>query len=156
ENLGISRSDAKEIIDNYFEQYQGITTYMTNQKEFAKTHGYIETINGRQRYVKDIHTANYVVRWFAKRNSINMPIQGSAADMNKLAMIRVHQRMHHENMESRMVLQVHDELVFDVPKTEVEGMKKLVQEEMENAMPLPHRVPVKAEAGLGANRLEAH
>jgi DNA polymerase I-like protein with 3'-5' exonuclease and polymerase domains len=122
---------------------------------FAKEHGYVETLLGRRRYLRDINSGNFTVRGFAERNAINAPIQGSAADMIKLAMINIHKRMQKEgNLKSKMILQVHDELLFDVYKPEVEYMKQLVKEEMEKAMTL--QVPVIAEAGVGDNWLEAH
>lgn len=156
QNIGVSRTEAKQLIDNYFEQYAAIKSYMDKQIAFAKEHGYVETILGRKRWLRDINSGNAVVRGFAERNAINMPIQGSAADMIKLAMIQIHQRMKKENMQSKMLLQVHDELVFEVPVTEIEMMKTLVLEEMKKAMPLPHEVPVEAEVGIGNNWLEAH
>ncbi len=156
QNIGVSRTEAKQLIDNYFEQYAAIKSYMDKQIAFAKEHGYVETILGRKRWLRDINSGNAVVRGFAERNAINMPIQGSAADMIKLAMIQIHQRMKKENVQSKMLLQVHDELVFEVPVTEIEMMKTLVLEEMKKAMPLPHEVPVEAEVGTGNNWLEAH
>ena len=156
QNIGVSRTEAKQLIDNYFEQYAAIKSYMDKQIAFAKEHGYVETILGRKRWLRDINSGNAVVRGFAERNAINMPIQGSAADMIKLAMIQIHQRMKKENVQTKMLLQVHDELVFEVPVTEIEMMKKLVLEEMKKAMPLPHEVPVEAEVGIGHNWLEAH
>ncbi|MFN7691425.1 MAG: DNA polymerase I, partial [Bacteroidota bacterium] len=156
QNIGVSRTEAKQLIDNYFEQYAAIKSYMDKQIAFAKEHGYVETILGRKRWLRDINSGNAVVRGFAERNAINMPIQGSAADMIKLAMIQIHQRMKKENVQSKMLLQVHDELVFEVPVTEIEMMKTLVLEEMKKAMPLPHEVPVEAEVGIGNNWLEAH
>jgi DNA polymerase-1 len=156
QNIGVSRTEAKQLIDNYFEQYAAIKSYMDKQILFAKEHGYVETILGRKRWLRDINSSNAVVRGFAERNAINMPIQGSAADMIKLAMIQIHQRMKKENVQSKMLLQVHDELVFEVPVTEIEMMKTLVLEEMKKAMPLPNGVPVEAEVGIGHNWLEAH
>ncbi|MFN5711531.1 MAG: DNA polymerase I [Bacteroidota bacterium] len=156
QNIGVSRTEAKQLIDNYFEQYAAIKSYMDKQIAFAKEHGYVETILGRKRWLRDINSGNAVVRGFAERNAINMPIQGSAADMIKLAMIQIHQRMKKENVQSKMLLQVHDELVFEVPVTEIEMMKTLVLEEMKKDMPLPHEVPVEAEVGIGNNWLEAH
>jgi DNA polymerase-1 len=156
QNIGVSRTEAKQLIDNYFEQYAAIKSYMDKQILVAKEHGYVETILGRKRWLRDINSGNAVVRGFAERNAINMPIQGSAADMIKLAMIQIHQRMKKENVQSKMLLQVHDELVFEVPVTEIEMMKTLVLEEMKKAMPLPNGVPVEAEVGTGHNWLEAH
>jgi DNA polymerase-1 len=154
ENLGISRTEAKEIIDNYFKQFPGIRTYMDDVIENARTHGYVETLMGRRRYLRDINSNNATVRSFAERNAINAPIQGAAADMIKMAMIRIHKRMQEKPYKSKMLLQVHDELLFDVHKDEVEEITNLVKTEMQNAMPLS--VPVIAEAGTGKNWLEAH
>jgi len=156
DNLGISRTEAKEIIDNYKKEFAGITSYMNNMINFAKEHGYVETLMGRKRWLKDINSANFTVRGFAERNAINSPIQGTAADMIKLAMINIHRRMEKEKIRSKMILQVHDELVFDVRKDEVDTLKPLILEEMKNALVLPNGVPVEAEAGVGSNWLEAH
>ena len=157
QNLGIPRKEATQMIDEYFKQYPGIRTYMSETIEFAKEHGYVQTLQGRRRYLKDINSANFTVRGFAERNAINAPIQGSAADMIKMAMINIHKRLKAEKdniKHSKMILQVHDELVFDAHKDEVELLKKLVVEEMEKAMPM--NVPIKAEVGTGDNWLEAH
>lgn len=154
ENLNISRSEAKEIIDNYFNQYAGVRTYMDNAIARARELGYVETIMQRRRYLPDINSANAVVRGFAERNAINAPIQGSAADIIKLAMIRVFAKMKGLGLMSRLVLQVHDELVFDVHNTELEQMKQLVKEEMENA--LEFAVPLTVDVNYGTNWLEAH
>lgn len=155
-SLGIGRTEAKEIIDNYFKQYPGIKRYMDDTINFAREHGYVQTLKGRKRYLADINSANQTVRGFAERNAINSPIQGTAADMIKLAMIKVHNELKKTSLRSRMILQVHDELVFDVPENEVEEMKQLVVSGMEAAMPLPNDVPVNAEAGVGENWLAAH
>ncbi len=154
ENLGISRTEAKEIIDNYFKQFPGIRTYMDEVIENARKKGYVETLMGRRRYLRDINSANATVRSFAERNAINAPIQGTAADMIKLAMIRIHKRMKEKQYRSRMILQVHDELLFDVHKDELEEMSAMIKQEMQDALPL--KVPVIAEAGWGKNWLEAH
>lgn len=155
QTLGIPRKEAAAIIEEYFKQYPNIKNYMNTTINFAKEHGYVQTLMGRRRYLRDINSANFTVRGFAERNAINAPIQGSAADMIKVAMIKIHQRMKRENnLKSKMILQVHDELLFDVPRNEVETMKQLIKEEMENAMPL--NLPVVAEAGVGDNWLEAH
>lgn len=156
ESLGISRSEAKTIIDNYFEQYSSIKRYMDNTINYAREHGYVETLMGRKRYLRDITSANQTVRGYAERNAINSPIQGTAAEMIKLAMVKVHKALQQHNMRTRMVLQVHDELVFDVPEDEVEAATKLIKENMEAAMVLPHNVPTNAEAGTGKNWLAAH
>ncbi len=156
ESLGISRTEAKTIIDNYFTQYPGIKKYMDDTVNYAKEHSYVETLLGRKRYLRDIHSANHTVRGYAERNAINSPIQGTAAEMIKLAMVKVHNALQSNNLRTRMILQVHDELVFDVPDDEVETVKQLVRENMEGAMKLPNNVPVMAEAGVGGNWLEAH
>jgi DNA polymerase-1 len=155
QSLGIPRKEAGAIIEEYFKQYPNIKKYMNDTIQFAKENGFVQTLMGRRRYLRDINSANFTVRGFAERNAINAPIQGSAADMIKVAMIRIHQRMKNEtSLKSKMILQVHDELLFDVHKSEINEMGKLVKEEMENAMPL--KVPVIAEAGTGENWLEAH
>jgi DNA polymerase I len=157
ESLGIPRKEAAQIIDEYWKQYPRIKAYMSETINTAKEYGYVETLKGRRRYLRDINSANFTVRGFAERNAINAPIQGSAADMIKIAMINIFARMKNSKAEiqnSKMILQVHDELLFDVHKDEVEAMKKLVVEEMENAMQIA--VPIKAEVGVGENWLEAH
>jgi len=154
ENLGISRTEAKGLIDNYFIQYPAIKQYMQDQVEFAKEHGYVQTMLGRKRWLKDINSSNAVVRGFAERNAINMPIQGTAADMIKLAMISIHKAMQSAGFQSKMILQVHDELIFDVYKPELEKLKPLIIEHMKNAMEID--VPIEAELGSGNNWLEAH
>ncbi|WP_440133137.1 DNA polymerase I [Chitinophaga sancti] len=154
ENLGIARSEAKMLIDNYFAQYQAIKDYMDKQIRFAQQNGYVETLLGRKRWLKDINSSNAVVRGYAERNAINMPIQGTAADMIKLAMISIHKTLKSQNLRSKMILQVHDELVFDVHKDEIEIIRPIILEGMRNALPLA--VPVEAEIGLGRNWLEAH
>ena len=156
ENIGIGRKEARTIIDNYFVQYPAIKQYMDRSINFAKEHGYVETVMGRKRWLKDIYSANFTVRGYAERNAINMPIQGTAADMIKLAMIAVHRELEKNKMRTKMVLQVHDELVFDVPMDEVEEAKKLVKHCMESAMKLPNDVPLNVETGTGDNWLEAH
>jgi DNA polymerase-1 len=157
ENLGIPRKEAALIIDEYWKQYPRIKAYMSETINTAKEYGYVETLKGRRRYLRDINSANFTVRGFAERNAINAPIQGGAADMIKIAMIHIHAKMllpENGVLKSRMILQVHDELLFDVHKEEVEALKKLVVTEMENAMQLI--VPIKAEVGVGENWLEAH
>lgn len=156
ENLGISRTEAKEIIDNYKKEFAGITRYMDNMINFAREHGYVRTLKGRKRWLKDINSANFTVRGFAERNAINSPIQGTAADMIKLAMIKLDAAMKSQQLRSRMVLQVHDELVFDVPKEELEIIQPMIVDCMQTAMELPNGVPVIAEVGSGVNWLEAH
>ncbi|MCC7532889.1 MAG: DNA polymerase I [Bacteroidia bacterium] len=155
QNLGISRKEAIAIIDEYWKQYPAIKQYMNTTINFAKDHGYVQTLKGRRRYLRDINSANFTVRGFAERNAINAPIQGSAADMIKIAMINIHEKMNqHPALKSKMILQVHDELLFDVHKEEVSVITELVKKEMENAMEL--KVPVVVEIGLGENWLEAH
>ena len=154
QNLGIPRKEAAEIIESYFNQYPGIKQYMQNTMISAREKGYVETIMGRRRYLRDINSQNATIRGFAERNAINAPIQGSAADMIKLAMIRIHQDIIDQKLASRMTMQVHDELVFDVPKGEVEAMKTIIAERMKHAMPVA--VPIEIEIGQGLNWLEAH
>jgi DNA polymerase I len=154
QNLGISRTEAKQIIDSYFAQYSTIKTYMDKAVKDARENGYVETIMQRRRYLPDINSANAVVRGFAERNAVNAPIQGSAADIVKLAMVAVDKAMVKANVQSKMILQVHDELVFDVHKDEQEIMKVLVKEAMESAVALA--VPMEVEMELANNWLDAH
>lgn len=154
QRLGIPRKEAKEIIDNYFIEYPRIKAYMDESIVFAREHGYVETILGRRRYLRDINSANFTVRGFAERNAINAPIQGSAADMIKVAMITIHKEFSTRNFKSKMLLQVHDELVFDAHKDEVEQIKPVIEEKMKNAIPM--KVPIVVEMGTGTNWLEAH
>lgn len=156
DNLGISRTEAKTIIDNYKKEFSGITKYMDDTINFAREKGYVETLMGRKRWLRDINSANFTVRGFAERNAINSPIQGTAADMIKMAMVKVQDAMKKGKYRSRMILQVHDELVFDAFKDEAEELRALVLENMQSALPLPNEVPVIAEAGVGNNWLEAH
>ena len=156
DNLGISRTEAKEIIDNYKKQFPNIQQYMNDTIHFAQEHGYVQTLMGRKRWLKDINSANFTVRGFAERNAINSPIQGSAADMIKLAMIRIHAAFREQGFKSRMLLQVHDELVFDAHRDEVELIKPVILACMQTAMPLPNEVPTDAEVGVGENWLVAH
>ena len=156
ENLGISRTEAKTIIDNYKKEFSGITKYMDDMINYCREHGYVQTVMGRKRWLRDINSSNFTVRGYAERNAINSPIQGTAADMIKLAMVKVHKTMIEKKMRSKMILQVHDELVFDAVKEEVEELKPLVVECMQSAMTLPNGVPVIAEVGEGVNWLEAH
>ena len=154
ERMELSRSEAADIIKKYFEEYAGIKEYMNRSIALAKERGYAETILGRRRYLRDINGANSVVRGFAERNAINAPIQGSSADMIKIAMIGIHQELEQLKMQSKMILQVHDELVFDAHLDELDTLKSIVQDKMVNAMPLS--VPVVVEINTGANWLEAH
>ena len=156
DNLGISRTEAKTIIDNYKKEFSGIQRYMDDTINFAREHGYVQTLMGRKRWLRDINSANFTVRGFAERNAINSPIQGTAADMIKLAMKKVYEAMNRQKMKSKMIMQVHDELVFDALKSEVKELKPLILENMQAALLLPHGVPVIAECGEGINWLEAH
>ncbi len=156
ENLGISRTEAKEIIDNYKKEFPNIQKYMDQQINQAKELGYVETLMGRKRWLRDINSSNFTVRGFAERNAINSPIQGSAADMIKLAMIKIHDAMKSSSWESKMILQVHDELVFDATQKELPALKELILSCMTSAMELPNGVPVEAEIGVGKNWLLAH
>jgi DNA polymerase-1 len=154
QNLNISRKEAKSIIDNYFEQFAGLKTFQEANIEFARANGYVETIMGRRRYLKDIHSANAVVRGFAERNAINAPIQGSAADIIKVAMIDIHNEFQKQGFKSKMIMQVHDELVFDAHRDELEIIKPIVEDKMQNAVKLI--VPLKVDMDTGNNWLEAH
>ncbi len=154
QRLGIPRKEAAEIIENYFSQYPGIKKYMEQQIQFAREHGYVETIMGRRRYLKDINSANGPVRGFAERNAINAPIQGSSADMIKIAMIRIFEAFNKHKLRSKIILQVHDELVIDTFKEELKQVQRIVKEKMENAMKL--HVPVVVDMNTGHNWLEAH
>ncbi len=156
ENLNVSRGEAKEIIENYKKQFPNIQAYMDDTIKFARENGYVQTLMGRKRWLKDINSGNFTVRGFAERNAINSPIQGTAADMIKLAMIRVHEEFSKLNLKSKMILQVHDELVFDAHKDEVEMIKPIILECMQTALPLPNGVPTDAEVGTGLNWLQAH
>ncbi|PQJ79777.1 DNA polymerase I [Polaribacter porphyrae] len=150
----LSRSEAKELIDTYYETYPKLKAYMSAQVDFAREHGYVETVLDRRRYLKDINSRNAMVRSGAERNAVNAPIQGSAADIIKLAMINIHNRFEKENFKSKMLLQVHDELVFDAYKDELETIKPIIKYEMENAFKMI--VPLDVEMGIGYNWLEAH
>jgi len=154
QNLNIPRREAKEIIDSYFEQYPDIKTFMDKSIDLAKENGFVETIMHRKRYLRDINSSNGIVRGHAERNAINAPIQGSAADIIKIAMINIHQEMKKRNLQSKMLLQVHDELVFDLHIPEQDEMIKLVIDKMENA--IDFAVPLKVEYGIADNWLDAH
>jgi DNA polymerase I len=156
DNLGISRTEAKLIIDNYKKEFSGINRYMEETINFAKEKGYVETLMGRKRWLRDINSSNFTVRGFAERNAINSPIQGTAADMIKLAMTAMHAAIKKEKLQSKMILQVHDELIFDALREEAEQLKPLIVSCMQNAMTLPNNVPVIAEVGQGENWLAAH
>ncbi|SKB54827.1 DNA polymerase I [Salegentibacter holothuriorum] len=150
----LSRAEAKELIDTYYKTYPKLTGYIADQIDFARENGYVQTILGRRRYLKDINSQNAVVRGAAERNAVNAPIQGSAADIIKLAMINIYRKLTERKFKTKMLLQVHDELVFDAHKDEVEEVKKMIQFEMENAYKLD--VPLDVELGEGNNWLEAH
>lgn len=150
----LSRSEAKDLIDTYYKTYPKLSSYIADQVEFARQNGYVSTVLGRRRYLKDINSRNQVVRGAAERNAVNAPIQGSAADIIKLAMINIHNKLKAGNYKTRMLLQVHDELVFDAHKEELEEMKTMIRTEMENAYKL--QVPLDVEIGIGQNWLEAH
>lgn len=154
DNLGISRTEARDIIEEYFKQFPTIRDYMDSNIKFAKEHGYVETIMGRRRYLRDINSNNQTVRGFAERNAINAPIQGSAADIIKVAMINVFAEMNEREMKSKLLLQVHDELVFDAHKDELDELKSLVAEKMVGAVNL--EVPMVVDMGVGQNWLQAH
>lgn len=154
ERMEVSRTEARELIDNYFETFPGVRNYMTQSVDRARDMGYIETQFGRRRYLPDINSHNSIVRGYAERNAVNAPIQGTAADIIKIAMIRIDERLRREQLKAKMILQVHDELNFSVPLNELERVRKIVIEEMEGAYPMS--VPLVADCGHGANWLEAH
>lgn len=154
QSLGIPRKEASDIIEQYFVQFAGIKNYMSETMNFARENGYVKTLMGRRRYLRDINSANATVRGFAERNAINAPIQGSAADMIKIAMINIHRELKAQNLGTRMTMQVHDELVFDVPKHEVEIIKPIIAHHMKTA--IKTQVPIMVEMGVGVNWLEAH
>ena len=154
ERLNIPRTEAKELIEGYFQTYPQIRAYMDESIRVAKEQGYVETIFKRKRFLPDINSHNAIVRGYAERNAINAPIQGSAADIIKLAMIQIHQRFETEKLKSRMILQVHDELNFNVYPDEIDKVKEIVLNCMEHVVEL--RVPLIADCGEGKNWLEAH
>lgn len=154
ERLNIPRSEAKQLIDGYFETFPQVKAYMEQSIETARQKGYVETLNGRKRMLPDINSHNSVVRGYAERNAINAPIQGSAADIIKIAMVRIFERFEKEGLQAKMILQVHDELNFSVPINEIDVVTRIVKEEMEQAAVL--RVPLIADTGTGSNWLEAH
>lgn len=150
----LSRTEAKELIETYYATYPKLRKYIGEQIDFARDHGYVQTVLGRRRYLKDINGSNAIVRGAAERNAINAPIQGSAADIIKIAMINIHKKLEEGNYKTKMLLQVHDELVFDVFTPELETMKEMIKTEMENAYHM--KVPLDVELGIGENWLEAH
>ncbi|AIG29212.1 DNA polymerase I [Flavobacterium psychrophilum] len=150
----LSRKESAELIDAYYATYPKLKSYMSNQVDFARENGYVQTVLGRRRYLKDINSANMMVKSGAERNAVNAPIQGSAADIIKIAMINIHKKLTQENWQSKMLLQVHDELVFDVHNSELEKIQPMIKYEMENAFKID--VPLDVEIGIGKNWLEAH
>ncbi len=150
----LSRKESAELIEAYYVTYPRLKSYINEQIQFARENGYVQTILGRRRYLKDINSANAIVRGAAERNAVNAPIQGSAADVIKIAMINIHKKLTSENWKSKMLLQVHDELVFDVHNSELEKIKPMIKHEMENAFKM--QVPLEVELGVGMNWLEAH
>jgi DNA polymerase-1 len=150
----LSRTEAKELIDTYYKTYPKLRNYISDQIDFAREHGYVQTVLGRRRYLKDINGSNAIVRGAAERNAVNAPIQGSAADIIKIAMINIHKKLAEGKYKSKMLLQVHDELVFDIYNPELEDLKAMIKTEMENAYEL--LVPLDVELGIGKNWLEAH
>jgi DNA polymerase-1 len=154
QRLGIARKEAGEIIDQYFKQFPGIRKFMEDTKVFGRKHGYVETVTGRRRYIRDINSSNSTIRSAAERNAINAPIQGTAADMIKLAMINIHRELVQRKLKTRMLLQVHDELVFDLYAAEEKTVLAIVKEKMKSAIPLD--VSIEVEAGVGETWLEAH
>ena len=154
QQTNLNRSESKELIEAYYLSYPKLKSYMQDQVNFARENGYVSTVLGRRRYLKDINSANAIVRSSAERNAVNAPIQGSAADIIKVAMINIHNELVKDNWKSKMLLQVHDELVFDVPKTELKELKVMVKNEMENAFKL--KVPLTVDIGEGEHWLDAH
>ena len=154
QQLDCSRTEAKQLIDDYFAAFPRVISYIESQKELARQRGYAETLFGRKRYLPDIHSQNATVRSFAERNAVNAPIQGTAADIIKMAMVSIHRRLKEENLKAQMIMQVHDELSFNVPQEEVERVREIVVTEMQNAVHLS--IPLIAECGVGKNWLEAH
>jgi DNA polymerase-1 len=154
QQLDCSRTEAKALIDGYFASFPGIAAYIERQKTFAREHGYVETLFGRKRYLPDITSHNSTVRSFAERNAVNAPIQGTAADIIKMAMVAISRRFKKEQLRAQMIMQVHDELNFNVPEQEAEQVRSIVVDEMQNAVHLS--VPLIADCGIGRNWLEAH
>jgi DNA polymerase-1 len=153
--LGIKRAEAKDLIDEYFKQFKGLKAYMDDTVEYARKHGYVKTLLGRKRFLRDINSRSGLIRSNAERMAINTPIQGTAADMIKLAMIEIHKMLKEGGYQSKMILQVHDELVFDVLRSELDELKPKIEEKMKNAIP-GLKVPILVGMGIGENWLEAH
>jgi DNA polymerase-1 len=154
QQLNCSRTQAKQLIDDYFAAFPKVIQYIESQKELCRQRGYAETLFGRKRYLPDIYSQNATVRSFAERNAVNAPIQGTAADIIKMAMVSIHRRLKEEHLQAQMIMQVHDELNFNVPMNEVDRVREIVVTEMENAVHLS--VPLIADCGVGKNWLEAH
>jgi DNA polymerase-1 len=152
--LGISNGEGKEMIQRYFDRFPGIKTYIEQTVQFASSHGYVKTLSGRRRYIPDMNSRNWNQRGFAERTAINMPIQGTAADIIKLAMISIDQELQRLKSKSRMLLQVHDELVFEIHEDELQEIPLLIKERMESAYKLD--VPLKVDVGIAKNWLDAH
>jgi DNA polymerase-1 len=153
QRVGISKAEARKVIDDYFETYKGIREYMDRIPKEAREKGYVESLFGRRRYFPGINDRNFVVRSRAEREAINMPIQGTASDIVKIAMIRVNKALEAEKLETKMIMQVHDELLFESPKTEVDRAIEIIKREMESAAELD--VPLIVEAGAGSNWMDA-
>ena len=154
QRLTIPRKEANDLINNYFEKYPGVQAYIDKTIEFAREHGYVQTQSGRRRYLRDINSRSRTVAAAAERLAMNSPIQGTAADMLKLAMIKVHTALRDGNFNTKMLLTVHDEIVFDMPKKEQESVMPVIAEAMKTALPM--NVPIVVELGVGKNWLEAH
>src|SRR5690606_1340562 len=150
----LSRGEAKELIDTYYKTYPKLRHYISEQVQFARENGYVQTVLGRRRYLRDINSRNAMIRGAAERSAVNAPIQGSAADIIKLAMINIHRKLKEGNYKTKMLLQVHDELVFDVYKPELEEIKVLIKTDMENDYIMD--VPLEVDMGVGVDWLEAH
>ena len=150
----LTRSESKLLIESYYDAYPKLKNYISSQINFARENGYVETILGRKRYLRDINSRNAIVRGAAERNAVNAPVQGSAADIIKIAMIKIHEKFQESNFESKMLVQVHDELVFEVHKKELEQVKKIIKIEMEQAYSFC--VPLKVDMDQGLNWFEAH
>ena len=148
----LNRKESKDLIDAYYETYPQLKSYIRKQVDFARENGYVETILGRRRYLRDINSQNSIVRSAAERNAVNAPIQGSAADIIKIAMLRIHEKL--KDFDSQMLLQVHDELVFEAKKSELDALINMIKTEMEQAYKL--QVPLVVDVGTGTNWLEAH
>jgi DNA polymerase I len=154
QRLGIARTEAADIIRQYFEKYPGVQAYLQDTIRTCREHGYVKTLAGRRRYIRDIGSSNETIRSAAERMAINTPIQGTAADLIKLAMIRIHRALAEGGFQTRMILQVHDELVFDLARDEEDRVRRLVAEHMKTALPMS--VPIGVEMGVGRNWMEAH